>query len=95
MFYELDINEVYLYLLKRYTIITKNSDKKCDCKSKNGSTLFIPIKKEKDKMFMYGYCCTFPCMLKFLDHTSDMTYNYSYNVLWTILPFMIEQTVFL
>lgn len=96
MLFEIDINQVYVYLLKRYTIVIRDYEKKCKCSNDDlQSSFFIPIKREKDKLFMNGYCCNFSCMLDFLDHKSDMVYRYTYNILWTILPFMIAQTDFL
>lgn len=92
MFFELSVNCVYLFLLRRYTLIYLNMSKKCKCKTDVHELLPIPVKKEKDKIIIEGMCCNFECMLHFLDYTPDMRYQYTYNILWTILPFMVNQT---
>jgi hypothetical protein len=93
MEFEVDINLLYLFLLQRYVVTVVNESKKCDCKSSN--VIPIPVKKDKNKIFVDGTCCSFQCLLDYLDKMKfegNIKYNYSFNILWTILPFMIDQT---
>jgi hypothetical protein len=96
MILEIDINSVYLFLLQRYNIVVYTTEKKCKCSS--SKLIPIPVKKDKERIFMDGTCCSFSCLLKYVDdckyQNKNMKYNYSLNVLWTILPFMIRQTHF-
>lgn len=94
--FEVDINLLYLFLLQRYIIIFIDQDKKCKCKNYTYK-LPIPIKKDKNKLTIDGYCCSFQCLLEYLDkvkYQGDLKYNYSLNIIWSILPFMISQTDF-
>lgn len=97
MIFQVDVNLLYLFLLQRYISVYNDYDKKCECKT-NTYNIPIPIKKEKSKLYMNGTCCSFQCLLSYLDrkkYEGDLIYNYSLNILWIILPFMINQTKFI
>jgi hypothetical protein len=94
--FEVDINLLYIFLLQRYIIIWLSKDKKCSCTTINHN-LPIPVKKDKTKLIIEGTCCSFDCLLRYLDeakYRGDLKYIYSLNILWVVLSFMVSQTQF-
>ena len=93
MLFEIDINLVYLYLLQRYTVVFDDDKRKCNCVKL--LQIPIPVYQDKNKITMNGTCCSFACMLNYLDNSNLMIYNYSFNILWSVLQFLIKQTDFI
>lgn len=94
MILEVDINLLYLFILQRYVVVVMKEHKLCNCLKENYQ-LPIPVKKDRTKLFTNGVCCSFECLINFLNNAKyfgDMKYNYSLNIIWSILPFFMNQT---
>lgn len=85
---------IYKYQLQKYQIINNNSVKICKCDNTN--CIPIPIKKIKEKIICEDSCCSIDCMFKILKEkkiNGDMIYQYSLNILYIILPFLIKNSI--
>lgn len=66
-------------------------------KAKCPKEIPIPVKRDKDCIWCEGWCCSYVCLMDFLRNQRNkgrMEYNYSLNIVWGLMPFLITNATF-
>lgn len=90
----LKIEDVFNNILsKNQLLLEKGQQKCCNCDFEAVvSYIPIPIKKTRDQIFCKGWSCSYRCLISFLKNQRNdgiMEYNYSLNIIWGLMPFLI------
>ena len=91
---DVDINLVYLHLIEKfqYSFISPPEDYCVNCQKNPERNLPIPIKLKQNKIICKNNTCSFTCLIEYLKkqkQIGNMENIYSFNIVWTILPFYL------
>ena len=91
---QLKIEEVFNEILKKKQIYQSEISTKCSngCLTKTKTYIPIPIRKSRDQIWCKGWCCSYKCLIDFLRKQKtdgNVEYNYSLNIIWALMPFLV------
>jgi hypothetical protein len=91
----ININNLYLEFIQKFQYSIIGDKIICKCGVHNKYKLPIPIKIINKVIIFEDYCCSFTCLLNFVKlnkEISNIKYFYTYNIILSIIPFLIQFT---
>ena len=83
----LTLDDLYLYYLGKFTVVSLSSGGRCLECDKPEAAVRIPVKLDYRQKLIHtlGTACSIDCMFKFLIHTKDVRFTHALTNVWIVL----------